>query len=114
MNPGAESFLLMEANMRIMNSRYWILDRGSRHPDLMERMMQRMSVSLIAAARIDGGMAWSEARTKCIFCRCENECTHWLEEPEVTGNPCRFCPNVEFFEQCAAASKAGQLAESRA
>jgi hypothetical protein len=94
--------------MRVMNHRCWMLDRRSRHPDLMERMMQRMSVSPLAAARVDGGMAWSEARTKCIFCRRESQCAHWLEGPEGGGDPRQFCPNVEFFRQCAA-SKGDQL-----
>ena len=91
--------------------RCWILDCKSRHPDLMERMMQHMSVSPLAAARVDGGMAWYEARTKCIFCRRENECADWLEGSEGIGNPRQFCPNVEFFEQCAPASKGGELAD---
>ena len=69
--------------------RCWILDCRSRHPDLMERMMQHMNVSPLAAARVDGGMAWCEARTKCIFCRRENECARWHEHPE--GN-IRFPP----------------------
>ena len=88
--------------------RCWILDCKSRHPDLMERMMQHMSVSPLAAARVDGGMAWYEARTKCIFCRRENECADWLEGSEGIGNPRQFCPNVQFFQQCAA-SKGDQL-----
>lgn len=90
----------------LMNYRYWILDRRSRHPDLMERVMQRMSVSPLAAASVDGGMAWYEVRTKCIFCRRESECAHWLEGPEGIGDPRQFCPNVDFF-QCAVASEDG-------
>ena len=88
--------------MGLMNHRLWILDRKSRHPDLMERMMQYMRVSPFAAARVDGGMAWSEARTKCIFCQREDECTHWLENPKGSGDPRQFCPNVRFFRQCGA------------
>jgi len=106
----AESFLfLMEGDMR--DYRCWILDCRSRHPDLMERMMQRMRVSRVAAARIDGGMAWYEARTKCIFCRRENECARWLEHPEEKSDSRQFCPNVAFFQQCAPASKDGEFAE---
>ena len=83
------------------NYRCWILDQDARHPDLMERMMQRMSVDRFTAARVDGGMAWYEARTKCIFCRRENECVHWLEALDNTSNPRQFCPNVAFFRSCA-------------
>jgi hypothetical protein len=82
------------------NCRYWILDRNSRHPGLMEQMMQRMNVDLSAASRVDGGMAWCEARTKCIFCRCKSECVYWLGGLEDAGDPRKFCPNVEFFRHC--------------
>ena len=57
-------------------------------------------VDRFAAARVNGGMAWYEARTKCIFCRREKECVDWLESPEDAGDPRRFCPNVEFFMRC--------------
>ena len=77
--------------------RCWILDCRSRHPDLMERMMQRMSVSRVAAARIDGGMAWYEARTKCIFCRRENECARWLEHPEEKSDSPPILPQRRVF-----------------
>ena len=90
--------------MRVINHRCWILDRRSRHPNLMERMMQRMRVSPLTAARVDGGMAWYAARTKCIFCRHEKECALWLDGPENTGEPNQFCPNVGFLRQCAAVS----------
>ena len=35
-------------------------------PELMGRMMERTGVSPTEAARVDGGLAWLEARTKCI------------------------------------------------
>ncbi len=72
-----------------------ILGRNSPHPKLMQRMMERMAVNAITAMRMDGGMAWCEARTKCIFCRYEEECRHWLDGSE--REPPDFCPIVEFF-----------------
>jgi hypothetical protein len=92
---------LMEANMTISDHRYWILDRSARHPDLMERMMQRLSVSPSAAARVDGGMAWCEARTKCIFCRRESQCALWLDGKDGSATAREFCPNVAFFQHSA-------------
>ena len=84
-------------------SRYgWsILDRNSPHPELMQRMMERMAVNAITATRIDGGMAWCEARAKCIFCRHEEECRNWLDGSEALREPPDFCPIVEFFRWCA-------------
>jgi hypothetical protein len=96
--------------MRILNHPYWALDCKAPRPDLMERMMQRMSVSPVAAAHVDGGMALREARTKCIFCRCESECVYWLGVKDGSGDPREFCPNVAFFQDCAAMPAGGGLA----
>ncbi len=81
--------------------RWPMLDRNCTQPELMERMMERMVVNSNMATRIDGGMAWYEARTKCIFCRRERECRNWLEGLKPQREPTDFCPNVEFFRQCA-------------
>ena len=81
--------------------RWQILNQASRQPKLMDRMMERMLVNLIVAGRIDGGMAWYEARTKCIFCRHEGQCRNWLEGSAALAGPTDFCPNVDFFRWCA-------------
>lgn len=68
--------------------------------ELMDRMIERLGVNPAAAARVDRGMAWYEARTRCIACRTERECRSWLERsPESAGEP-DFCPNAEFFRSC--------------
>ena len=46
---------------------------------LMGRMMERRGVSPTDAVRVDGGLAWLEARTKCIYCRHVGKCCNWLE-----------------------------------
>jgi hypothetical protein len=81
-----------------------MLAETSRRPELMDRMMERMLVSLSLASRVEGGMALDEARTKCIFCRHEGECRYWLDGSETLHGPTDFCPNVEFFRRCAEAS----------
>ena len=81
--------------------RWQILNQTSRQPELMDRMMERMLVNLIVAGRIDGGMAWYEARTKCIFCRHDGQCRNWLEGSDALAGLTDFCPNVEFFRRCA-------------
>ena len=87
--------------MTIVRYGWSILDRNSPHPELMQRMMERMAVNTTMGVRVDGGMAWCEARTKCIFCRHEEECRHWLDGWEAPREPPDFCPLVEFFGWCA-------------
>jgi hypothetical protein len=77
-----------------------MLGRNSRQPELMLRMMDRIGVNQAVAARVDGGMAWAGARTKCIFCRREGECRVWLDGPQAASMPQGLCPNVEFFRWC--------------
>ena len=51
-----------------------MFDRVFRQAELMDRMMERVGVNAAAAARIDKGMAWYEARTKCIACCSDRQC----------------------------------------
>jgi len=69
--------------------------------ELMDRMMELVGVNPGSAARIDRGVVWYEARTNCIACAHEHECRNWLECSEGLPVPPDFCPNVEFFQQCA-------------
>ena len=70
-------------------------------PELMGRMMERSGVSPTEAARVDGGLAWLEARTKCIYCRHVGKCCNWLEGSDTRSTPADFCLNSEFFSSCA-------------
>ena len=69
-------------------------------PELMDRMMECVSVAPAEAACVDGGLAWLEARTKCIFCRDVGKCGNWLEASDTRSTPEEFCPNFEFFRSC--------------
>ncbi|MBZ0208918.1 MAG: DUF6455 family protein [Hyphomicrobium sp.] len=75
----------------------WYLDC----PELMARMMERAGVSPTEAARVDGGLAWLEARTKCIYCRHVGKCCNWPEGSDTRSTPADFCLNFEFFGSCA-------------
>ena len=75
-------------------------------PELMDRMMERVGVNPAEAACVDGGLAWLEARTKCIFCRHIGECCNWLEGSDTRTTPTDFCPTSEFFRSCAEHSSA--------
>jgi hypothetical protein len=69
---------------------------------LMDRMMQKQGVDEDAARRVDGGLAFFEARTKCRYCLHEEQCRRWLtlKTPRTSPN---FCPNAGFFLTCLGA-----------
>jgi hypothetical protein len=79
-----------------------MIDRVFRQAELMDRMMERVGVNAAAAARVDKGMAWYEARTKCIACCSERQCHDWLARPEAqaSSEAPEFCHNAEFFRYC--------------
>ena len=93
--------------MSRLSSRQPTLVRYLRCPELMDRMMERVGVAPVEAACVDGGLAWLEARTKCIFCRHVGECCSWLEGYDTRATPADFCPNTEFLDSCAEHSSAG-------
>ena len=79
-----------------------MLERVFRQAELMDRMMERVGVNPVAAARLDRGMAWYEARTKCIACHSERQCRAWIERSQAdpSSEPPEFCQNAEFFRSC--------------
>ena len=64
--------------------------------ELMDRMMEARGVDVLAALRVDGGLAFIEARAKCRYCQHEGVCRHWLESEGKRGSA-DFCPNATFF-----------------
>ena len=93
--------------MSVLSSRQPMLIRYLHCPELMDRMMERACVDPAEAARVDGGLAWLEARTKCIFCRHVGTCCNWLEGSDTRTTPEDFCPNSKFFRALAEHSSAG-------
>jgi Family of unknown function (DUF6455) len=67
--------------------------------ELMDRMMETQGVDILAALRVDGGLAFIEARAKCRYCIHEGVCRHWLDSEGQRG-AVDFCPNVTFFRSC--------------
>jgi hypothetical protein len=74
--------------------------RVRRQHELMDRMMGRLNVDSAFASRVDGGLAWYEARAKCIFCSSAPQCREWLAASTPSQGPHGFCPNTEFFRDC--------------
>lgn len=77
-----------------------IFSRVFRQAELMDRMMKRIGVRRAVAVRVDQGMAWYDARTKCIDCLADRQCRGWLENTDETAIPHDFCPNAQFFQRC--------------
>ena len=65
--------------------------------ELMDRMMRVSGVNVLTAVRVDGGLAFIEARAKCRLCLHEGVCRDWLESCEGLQTPPDFCPNARFF-----------------
>ena len=86
--------------MREFSKRQSTLIRYLNCPEPMSRMMEKSHANRAEAARVDGGLAWLEACTKCIFCHRVEECRNWLEGSETRVTPRDFCGNSEFFRSC--------------
>jgi hypothetical protein len=67
--------------------------------ELMDQMMETRGVDVLTALRVDGGLAFIEARAKCRYCQHEGVCRHWLTSEGQRG-PADFCPNAAFFRSC--------------
>lgn len=83
-------------------SRHWwpTSDQVLRQQMLMHRMIETCGVDGYRAARIDGGLAFLEACTKCRFCPHEQGCRLWLGLDDEVRLPPDFCPNAAFFLSC--------------
>jgi hypothetical protein len=86
-----------------------MLNRIFRHADLMDHMMECSGVDPAVAVGVDSGMAWYEARSKCISCCKEQQCGSWLQGSDGLQAPPEFCPNAEFFRCCAARDPASRI-----
>ena len=79
-----------------------MLNRVLHQAELMDRMIERLGVNPAAAARLEKGMAWYEARSQCIACHNEGKCQEWLKRAPVepSDEPPGFCANFAFFRRC--------------
>jgi hypothetical protein len=86
-------------------SRYWpVFNKVLFHQALMQRMIKASGVNAYMALRVDGGLAFLEAETKCRFWLHEEACRLWLEDEDGdVRRPPEFCPNAGFFLRCRTA-----------
>jgi hypothetical protein len=77
-----------------------MLERVFAQAELMDRMIERVGVNPAVVARLDRGMTWYAARTRCIECAHARECRAWVDGSEPTAAPPEFCPNAALFASC--------------
>jgi hypothetical protein len=65
----------------------------------LDCMLDALGVNPAAAARIDHGAAFYEARTRCIACVVDQGCRTWLSklEGKKAAAPPAFCVNANFL-----------------
>jgi hypothetical protein len=80
--------------------RWPMYHRVERRSVRMHEMMQRLDVDPAKLARLRGGDAYTEARTRCLSCRASEMCLRWLDAPASGGGRPEFCPNLALFERC--------------
>jgi hypothetical protein len=79
--------------MGIAPSRWPRFARILRRHALMDEMMEKQGVDLVAAVRTGDGFV--RARDNCRKCQSEGACRDWFLETADTHAD--FCPNADFF-----------------
>jgi hypothetical protein len=77
-----------------------MLDRVFSQAELMDRMIERVGINPAVVARLDRGMTWYAARTRCIECCHARECRAWVDDGRPSAAPPDFCPNAALFQSC--------------
>lgn len=78
-----------------------MLDRVLRQAELMDCVMEQLGVDPAVAARVDRGLGFYEARSRCIACIHERECRERLQSAARDAAPAPFCANAGFLMTCA-------------
>jgi len=73
-----------------------------RRQELMDSVMERCGVDVLAAVRAESGEAFFVARAKCRECLQEDNCRNWWLEASgsLRRLPPNFCPNADFLGAC--------------
>lgn len=93
--------------MSEQSSRQTLLKQYRECPPLMARMMERIGVEPSDVVCIDGGLAWLEARTRCLFCCHLGTCCDWLVDSDARTTPQEFCANAKLFASLPQRSSGG-------
>ncbi|XSG82038.1 MAG: DUF6455 family protein [Methyloligella sp. ZOD6] len=87
--------------------------QARRRHELMDRMMQKLGVDVLAAIGLDNGQAFVRARSECRLCPQANVCRFWLACSTGEAKPPDFCPNARFFHRCGLLGSHGLWRERR-
>jgi hypothetical protein len=76
-----------------------MMQRVLRQAEQMDQMLQCLGAEPVRLVRVDEGMVWYEARTRCIACIHDERCRGWIAErlDQTSSKPPAFCPNAELF-----------------
>jgi hypothetical protein len=77
----------------------------------MHDMLDQLGADRATLARLRGGQAYSEARSRCLFCRTGDICTRWLDQASSTRLRPEFCPNLKLFEACGPRPETARVKE---
>jgi hypothetical protein len=81
-----------------------MFDRVVGRARLMEAMLEHVGARAGDAVRVRQGMAWYEARTRCLACADARRCRDWLDATPAPAPPPAFCPNAPLLRRCLPAS----------
>lgn len=68
--------------------------------EIFDLVMERASVDMACAARMNGGKAMAEARRTCLGCPVRERCRSLLACRAHPEEVMAICPNAGFFAQC--------------
>jgi len=107
MKPGdgkAGATVMGSRGMASRHNNWPLLERVFIQSELMDRVMDKIGIPAVMAARRDQGAAILEARARCLNCHNETLCRHWLEASPALPPPPEFCPNARLFRALRARS----------
>ena len=76
-----------------------------RRATLIDRVIDKLGLDLVAAVRLDKGDAYREACANCQTCSVVRACRHLLDSVEPTSVSLGNCPNLQYYERCGRSSR---------
>lgn len=83
--------------MQMHEKRWPMFNRVLEQAQRMDRVMDRLGVDPVFAARQDHGKAFARARAVCLVCPFAEACKEWLRHGGDACEPPGYCPNSAFF-----------------
>jgi hypothetical protein len=87
--------------MSIANPQWPMLREVLRRQELMDDVMERCGIDVLALIHVDRGQSFARARARCRSCLFARTCREWLLAPcGALASPPDFCPNADLFRIC--------------